>query len=315
MTRLSEEEKRYLKYQIYSFRYQNPWIPNKKIAKAVNRSISTVNRYAKKAEEGGIIWNPSLGLYHPDRRVALLLFEDKWKTFKKLQEQSRMKYLSVFQGDWDIMVIYDGNMDFSQISGYKGTVMKGFREKVFTPKVKYSTWKHSFEEMDALLNQKLDLEKSSLICEPCYPDWDEEDWKMFSYFRPNLRKKFSHLRKKYPISWRKYEEWKKTLRTYCTIMMEYYPEGYESYNSLTLCFQTSYEEFIVTLFSQLPTTCFFYKMGEYLLTTVFTPQDFEKQARIYEIISQLIEKKIITDYRDGNIITYYIRNGPAESNE
>jgi hypothetical protein len=139
MTRLSEEEKRYLIYQIYSVRYQNPWIPNKKIAKLINRSISTVNRYARQAEEKGIIWNPSLGLYHPDRRVALLLFEDKWKTFKKLQEQSNMKYLSVFQGDWDIMVIYDGNMDFSQISGYEGTVMKGFREKVFTPKVKYIT--------------------------------------------------------------------------------------------------------------------------------------------------------------------------------
>jgi len=304
MTRLSEEEKRYLKYQIYSFRYDNPWISNKKIATRVNRSIAAVNRYAEKAKEEQVISNPKLWLNFHFRKAALLLFEDKWKAFKELQEYDGVYYMSVFQGDWDILVIYDKSIDFSQVPGYKGQVIEGLRGKVFTQKVKYTSWEPCLAEMENLVEQNY-CKESHLECEPYCPEWDEEDWKLFDYFRFNVRKPIKHLRKEYLISWGKYEEWKKNLNKHCTILMFYFPEGRYAYNSLTLCFRTAYEKFIVQLFSQLPATSVFYKIGDYLLMNIFVPWDYTYQMRIYDIISRLLVQKTITDYTDGNRIVHW----------
>jgi len=312
MTQLSEHERNHLKYQIYSFRYDDPWIPNKKVAKLVRRPTSTVDRYAKQAEEEGVLWNGSLGLRHPDRNVSLLLFEDKWRTFKALQKYPAVGYLAVCQGDWDIMALYDGTMDFSQVPGYKGKIMEGWREEVFTPKVTFTTWESCFTRMEDFVNQGESLEKSKITCNLSYPDWNEEEWKMYWYFRSNLRKKFCKLRKDYLISWRKYKEWKSTLKKYCTIMLEYYPEGYKAYDSITFCFRTDYENTLVELFSNFPTASFFYKVGEYLLANAFLPQDFEQQTRLYETLSQLLKKRILTEYTDGHNIVYYLRPAPGD---
>lgn len=307
MNRLSEEEKRYLKYQIYTVRYDDPWIPDKKVAKILNRSISTIERYAKKAEEEGVIWNPTLGVYRPDRAVALLKYNDKLKAFNDLQQFKNIDYICVCQGDWDITVVYNGQVDFSAICGYKQTIMQKHREVIFTLKVQHMTWETCFTRMDNFVREADTLEKSDIDCNPCYPPWDEEDWIMYYYFESNVRKKFSELRKKHPISWRKFEEWKKTLRTYSTFMMEYYPGGNNAYDSAFLCFKTDYGKKMVEFFSTMPTTCFYHKMGKHMMVGIFLPQDYRQQTRFYELISNLIEKNVISEYMDGNSVVYFIR--------
>jgi hypothetical protein len=304
MTRLSDEEIRYLEYQIYSFKYGNPWIPNKQIAKLVNRSISTVDRYAKIAEEETIVPTPQLRLNFPFRKVALLLFEDKWRAYNELQEYSGITYLSAYQGDWDITAMYDGFVDFSQVTGYKGKVMEESVGKIFTQKVKYTSWEPCFATMETLL-EKSDIEESTIKCSSSYPDWNDDHWKMFNYFKLNVRRKFSHLRKEHPISWRCFEEWKQDLVDYCAIITYYFPEGYQTYDSFTLCFKTDYDKYIVTLFSTFPTSSVFYKMGRYFLVDIFVPSDYELQMRIYNIVSQLLNKGIITDCIDGSRIMYW----------
>lgn len=303
MTRLSEEDIRYLEYQIYSFKYDDPWIPHKQIAKSVNRSISTVNRYAKRAEEEIIVPNPQLRLNSPFRKAALLLFEDKWNAYNELQTYPDITYLSVYQGDWDITAVYDGFVDFSQISGYRGKVMEGTMGRVFTQKARYTSWKTCFATMEEMLEQ--DIEESTVDCGSSYPDWNVDHWEMFNYFRLNLRKKFNPLRREYQISWRCFEEWKESLRDYCTVITYYFPEGYQAYDRFTLCFKTNYEEYIVKLFSTFPTSSIFHKIGKYLLVNIFVPLDYEQQMRIYDVVSRLLHKKVITDFMDGNRIVYW----------
>ena len=304
MTRLSEEEIRYLEYQIYNFKYSDPWIPNKQIAKLVNRSISTVDRYAKIAEEETIVPNPQLRLNFPFRKVALLLFEDKWRAYNELQEYSDITYLSAYQGDWDITAIYDGFVDFSQVTGYKGKLMKEPVGKIFTQKVKYTSWESCFATIETLLEQS-DIGESTITCSSSYPEWNDDHWKMFNYFKLNLRRKFSHLRKKCPISWRCFEEWKQKLEDHCSVITYYFPEGYQAYDSFALCFKTNFDKYIVKLFSTFPTSSVFYKMGKYFLVDIFVPSDYELQMRIYNIVSRLLNKGIITNCLDGSRIMYW----------
>ena len=304
MTRLSEEEKRYLKYQVYSFRYDDPWITNKKIAQSVDRPISTVIRYAEQARSERILSSPGLWPNFHFRNAALLLFEDKWSAFNELREYAGVYYMSVFQGDWDIMIIHDNPIDFSQIPGYKGKILEGVRGRVFTQKVKYTSWEKSFVEIENLLEHKK-LEESCCRNSIEYEEWDVEDWKLFEYFRFNVRKKFSDLRKVYPISWRKYGEWKQNLVRYCTMLLFYFPEGRLSYDCLTLSFRTGYERFIVQLFSLLPATSVFYTIDNYLFANIFVPWDSQPQMKVYDIISRLIKQNIVTNYMDGNRIVHW----------
>jgi DNA-binding Lrp family transcriptional regulator len=306
MKRLSEEEKKYLQYQIYSFRYDDPWITNKKIARFVNRSVSTVNRYATRAEEQGILLNPHLRLKSYPGKTALLLFEDKWKAFKELQLDAHIKYLSLYQGDWDILAVHEG-IDFSQISSYRKTVVEGIRGRIFTPKVKYTSWENCFAEMENLLTQEK-IEKSTFDWKPSTPDWNEEDWKLYHYFKPNVRRSFTTLRKTCPISWETYGRWKKSVRDYCAILVSYFPEGYHRYECLSLCFRTEYEKYIIGLFSNLPATPNFYKIGDYFFAGIYVPRDYQYSMKIFNIISRLIENQIVTECMEGKgVVTWHDR--------
>lgn len=305
MTRLSEEEKKHLQYQIYSYRYDDPWIPDKKVAKLTNRSVSTVSRYAKQAEEKKIILNPHLRLKSPAGRTALLLFEDKWKAFNQLHANTDIKYLCVYQGDWNILAAYEESTDFTCVPGFRETVVEGARGEIFTPKVEYTSWETSFNKIDALLKRAC-VKKSVLDFQPCSPEWNEDGWKMYEYFRPNLRKKFITLRRQYPISWRTYQEWKSTLKDNCAVLVSFFPEGYHAYDCFTQCFQTDYEEYIAELFSKIPTTPSFYKVEDHFLANMYIPKDYHVSMRVYDIISQLIEREIITDYREGKgVVTWH----------
>ena len=308
MRRLTEYDKRYLIYNIYFHRYDDPWIPDKKVAKLTDHSISTVNRYAHRAEEAQILTPPQAYLNpHPDIKSALLLFEDKHKAFNTLKTYPHVGYICIFHGSWDIMVSYNKDINFSEIPGFKGEVTKGYRGIIHTPRVPFVTWEHAFQKIHALLHRGAHERASFFTYSPQVPDWDEEEWEMFYYFTHNLRKRFNELRKKIPISWRKFEAWKKSLFDYCVHFQAYYPEGYDAYNIKTFCFKTSYKPFIVELFSHLPATPVFSNITDHILLDISVPNDHQQQAKIFELISQLIEKGVITECKDGYTVIEWSR--------
>lgn len=67
-----------------------------------------------------------------------------------------------------------------------------------------------------------------------------------------------------------------------------------------MCFHTHYEKYIVDLFSHLPTSTLFFKIGKYLLAGVRYPKDPIKEFRMFKITSYLKEEGVISDYHDGH---------------
>ncbi len=300
MSRLSEEEKQYLRYQIYSLRCEDPWISNKKAAKIVGHSIPTVNRYANEAERREIVPQPRIRLYpNPERRAALLLVEDKCRAYDELVDNAHVTYVCLYQGGWDILVSYEAPTDLTKITGYKEMLVEGSRGRIISPKAEYTTWTSSFSKMKDFLNQEKKREESPLGGRVCYPDWDEEEWELYYYFKNNLRRNFNKFRKKFRTSWRKYEDWKKNLRKYCSILSFFYPEGYAAYITTTFCIQTDYEKYILDLLSLLPCTSTYYRIGDHLIASIFTPRNDWSQYKILDIMSRLKDDGIVSNYSDG----------------
>lgn len=65
--------------------------------------------------------------------------------------------------------------------------------------------------------------------------------------------------KKYHISGEKTYTWLKNLPEYCTLFIRYFPERFSAYDPYLFMFETDYEDFIIDLFSELPTSPFFFK--------------------------------------------------------
>jgi hypothetical protein len=316
MRRLTEYDKKYLKYRIYYHRYDNPWISNKKVAKLTDHSISTVNRYAHQAEDELVFTTPRVYLKpHPKIKSALLRFEDKHKAFNELKTYPHVGYLCIFHGSWDIMASYNADIPFSDVSGYRGEVTRGFRGIIHTPRVPFITWEQALLKISTLLTEEPYEKKAFFTSEPRIPDWDEEEWEMFYYFTHDLRKSFNELRKKIPISWRKYEAWKKSLFDHCIHFQAYYPQGYDAYNIKTFCFQTDYEPFIVDLFSHLPTTPVFSNIGDHIMLDISVPNDHQQQVKVFALISQMMENDIISDCKDGYTVIEWSRKADLKLHE
>lgn len=305
MVRLTEEEKKNLVYQIYSQRYDDPWVTDSEIAAVLGYSNATVHRYVNKALKEEVMKGPEIRLRPvPKRRTAFLLFEDKYKAFEELKKLPNVIYVSIYQGHWNIIVSYDDFIEFTQISGYKNTVIKGLRGESLTPKVQRISWEKSFEKMKKLLKDETP-EQSTLQFSPLCPKWNEKDWEIYNYLKFDLRSSFNKFRKHSPIGWGKFEEWKKSLEKYCSIHLFYYPKGRNSYRNFTLCLQTRYEKFMVNLLSCLPTTPGIYKIGYFLCANILVPKSYYLQLKFLKLISFLLDEGILMTYSDRYVIMHY----------
>jgi len=95
-------------------------------------------------------------------------------------------------------------------------------------------------------------------------EWDIEDELLYRYFKYNLRKPFTPVMKEYLISNGKIYKWLNRLSECCTVSVRYFPEGASAYDPYLLMFETDYEDFIIDLFSELPTSSFFFKVADKL---------------------------------------------------
>ena len=105
-------------------------------------------------------------------------------------------------------------------------------------------------------------------------EWDTEFEILYKELKYDLRKKQTPIRKKYLISGSKIKKWFEKLSEYCTIATSYFPKSFSVYAPYLLMVETDYEDFIVELFSELPTSSFFFKVSDKLFLYIFVNRYF-----------------------------------------
>jgi hypothetical protein len=95
--------------------------------------------------------------------------------------------------------------------------------------------------------------------------WDVQDEILFGEFKYNLRNPVTPVTRKHHIRRDKVKHWLKTLPETCTFVTGYFPKTISMYDPYVLMVETEYEDFIVDLFSVLPTTSWFFKVSGKLL--------------------------------------------------
>ena len=143
--------------------------------------------------------------------------------------------------------------------------------------------------------------------------WDSQDEILYQEFKYDLRRNLSPIMKKYGISARKIYSFFEKMRRCCTVFTRFFPETIVSYDPYLFIFETEYEDFVIDLFSELPTSPFFFKVGDRLLMYTNVDKFFSRrvgldmsdvsQLHIPLLVDALIKKGIVK--REDHAIAEY----------
>jgi hypothetical protein len=132
--------------------------------------------------------------------------------------------------------------------------------------------------------------------------WDSEYEKLFNEFNYNLRKSITPIIRKNLISWGKLEKWIKDLPKYCTIVTSYYPKMLSSYDPYLFMFETDYEDFVINLFSELPTTTWFFRVSGKLFVYAHIKREYSRVVDFQIDIRELQIPILTADMLERGII-------------
>lgn len=114
---------------------------------------------------------------------------------------------------------------------------------------------------------------------------------------------------------RKAYEWLERLPERCAIFTGYYPETLLAYDACLFMFNTEYEDFIIDLFSQLSTTCWFYRVSDNLIAETLLGKSSGGKENIHTrdvtelqiplLVRDLVRKEILMSEAHAKVKCYW----------
>lgn len=294
---LSQEKYRTL----YELLWENPRLQIRSTAAQLGESERILRAQIEKALSQWYIVGP-------EARKKSYLNMQEFHYFIRSEEDADSKYLDYCEdpriislvrtlGHFDLWIASREEMDF------EGDILvKGVRSDIYVSKPPVHSWADALKSM----REKVDAFDYSYTQKGYIQthwdetvEWSEEDELMYQYFKFNLRKRHHKLKDAHGISTFRIKEWFSTLPQNCTIFTIYFPESFPCYISYLFMFETDYEDFIIDLFSEIPTTSFFFKVSDKLFAQFYLPGQLEddlspgNKSDFHLFVSELSKKKIL----------------------
>ena len=299
---------------IYEILVGTPRVFITEISSVLGIDRGTASKRIKYAFDDGFILKPQIrrqSYSNFKENVFLLKCEHPSKTFNEYIKNKDISYHAKLLGSADLLVMSNTEID-SECS-----IVEGVRSDYHVSFVPDHSWEkaidimhkkiEAFESGDYCTNHILETHLNQTI------PWDTEDEKLFKAFKYDLRKAFTPIRKETLISSGKIYEWLGNLKNSCTVFTSYYPKSISSYDPYLWIFETDYEDFIINLFSTLPTTASFLKVGEKLIIFTHIERQFvrvfdfclPKELEILLIVEDLTERGILKSEEHAIIESFW----------
>ena len=309
MSRLFKKTLSYY-YKIFEQIYNDSTLPICDIAVNTDICRNTVSEYLKKSSEKVII-GPCLRMKpaaNYKEYVYLMNFTYPYEAYKGLREFPYVLYAAILFGDWNIMVITNRLLDFSNLVGFQNMVYQGMRGVSYTPKVGFTSWKESLRRIDEYLEEFTPVyrykDRKKL---PVLP-WGEDEWKLFSVFNDDVRKKVTPTIQEINVRYEAYGLWKKGLETYCTQHTGFYPGGFDTYMHHYFLFSTECEGQLKKLWSFLPTTPFCMEVDNHVLVMA-SIKGSEVMRRLLCTTAEMKARKMVEEVWYATLIFQHRRFG------
>jgi hypothetical protein len=133
--------------------------------------------------------------------------------------------------------------------------------------------------------------------------WDDKDELLYQGLKYFLRNRTHSIMEEHTIPLSKVNRFMEDLPQYCTIATQYFPDGRSHYDPYLYMVRTNYEDYIIELFSQLPTSSTFFNLSGMLFFHIYiargypeiSPHPFYEKRCISRLIKDLVKKGVIKD--------------------
>jgi hypothetical protein len=315
--RLTWEQKRRQFRLIYETLYDTPRSQVNDIAAVLNVTRKTARSRMKEAFDMGYIVGPHLkrkSFANFKEYMYLLKCEDPLELYLQYSEDQDIVYHAGMDGFSNLWVISKKEIEVD------GLLYGGRRSDYHLSFPPDCSWDDSISTMWHMLHQ-FDPEEytpQNLIQTHWgeYVAWNDIDEILFREFKYNLRKPREPIVREYRVWSGTAYEWLERLPQYCTIATYYFPESMAAYDPYLFMFETDYEDFIIGLFSQLPTTSFFFKAANRLFAHVLMNRQYLRntssgiddvnQLHIPLMIRELKKRRIVKNHARA-LVAYHCR--------
>jgi hypothetical protein len=292
-------------YRLFSYVNQEPRIPLAEIARRMGKDKRTISAWWKIAVENRIIIPPVLrkkSFLNFREHVYFLKVRDPSKLFDQLKDDRDITYYMVQTGFSNFGITSIGSIDPPGdviLSGEKSDYY------ISTPP------DHSFEKAIAIIEKKLHsignpAPSPLLYHQRPYEPWDEKDEILYQEFCNDFRKPLTPVMRKHHVYSDKIMKWIRSSREFGQIITYYFPNGEAVYLPSIFMLNTDHDSLIIDIFSQLPLTNTYYRLGTYLIMTIHVPFQLRVKSLIRKALSRLQEDDIVETY-DTSIIEYHYR--------
>lgn len=270
---ISIEQKRKDYRLIYEFIYRTPRIQVRDVASLLGVDRNTASRRMREAFELGYVTKPQVrrkSFRNFAEYVYFLNIKNLYETFYKYIDWEDIVYHASMSGFANLWVISKEELDIGGISG--------LRSDYYVSYTKDHSWDTAIDTMRKMVEEfDPDGYKPKGILQTHWNEavgWDSEDEKLFKEFKYDMREPLSPVIKRNLISWGKIYEWFDKLPEKCSVFTNYYPATISGYDPYLFTFETDYEDFLIDLFSELPTSTFFFSVENRLFVRVYVERQY-----------------------------------------
>ncbi|MBU6996972.1 MAG: winged helix-turn-helix domain-containing protein [Theionarchaea archaeon] len=313
---LEDRMKQYRRlYEILWFK--NPRIKKKEIAAALGVDPRTASRRIEEAMEGSHILGPHVrkrSYANMKEYISFCSAKDPLETYTRLEKDSNISYHAKMTGFANSWIISKERVD---ISGE--ILVEAPRSDYYMSYAPDCSWNQALETIRNKIDDFSPLRYNPQCAIRTHwnetAEWDSEDENLLTYFRHNLRKTFIPVMREHLITTAKVYKFLAKLPTCCTVTTSYFPEGISEYDPYLFCFRTEYEDFIIDLFSQIPTSSLFFRVSDRLFVLAHLKKDIVRsndfkgfqgfQPCLLSLTNKLLKKEIIHS-EEHAIIEYHI---------
>ncbi len=316
----TQQEKKDQTRKIFELWYETPRISNKDMWEILGVMYRTLRHRVTKAVDRGYIVGPQIrkkSYKNFPEYVCLANCKDPIEMYEKYKEDKDIIFHAVMDGFANFRIISKKKLNI------KGSLFSGLRTDYLISFPPYRDWDESVLHMHNMIEQfnPKEYTPKHLIKN----HWDKEiEWTseyetLYQEFKYNLRRPFDPIaRDKHNIYGRTAYEWLERLPECCTVFTSYYPATIKRYEPYVYLFETEYEDFVIDVFSQLPSTVWFFTVDDKLLLYTWMDRGSMKNVgyRTREIsklhtllvIEDLLKKEIVTTEAHALVQCYWREN-------
>ncbi len=299
------EHRRFQYRTIYESLDSYERIKVKDLSSALGVNRHTTSKRLKEAFEQGYILMPQIRKRSYANLKEYMCFancEDTLESYTMYSKDMNVIYHAVMSGFANLWVISTRKLALEC-----DIIVEGNRSDYYVAYAPHRSWEKTMHIMRKKVKEFNPDEYEPNCCIKTHWDesitWDAEDETLNREFKYNVRKPLTPIMKNNLISGQRIYEFLQRLPECCTVFTRYFPVTISAYDPYLFMFETDYEDFIVDLFSQLPTSSIFFKVADKLFLSVHMKRDSIRRVGLdMADIAQLWIPLLVRDLKRKGIL-------------